>query len=170
MGNAALLLLQIIDVIQAITVLALSPLLVGIINRIKAILETRHGPPILQPYYDLYKLFSKETVVPVRRTVLYTLYPYVAISCYLLISMVVPIITPYPLAYAPVLDFLGGAFLFTFAGTMSIFAALDSGESTISTMGASRSAIFTAFSEPTLIMIFIAVAIISNTNNPYITQ
>jgi len=168
--NVALLYLDIIDFVQALTVLSLSPLLVGIINRIKAVLESRHGPPLLQPYFDLYKLFSKKVVVPSKRTLVYTVYPFIAISCYTLISMVVPIITPYPLGFAPTVDFLGGAFLFTLAGSMSIFAALDSGDSAISTMGASRSAIFTAFSEPILIMIFVAVALISGTNNPYITQ
>ena len=59
--------------------------------------------------------------------------------------------------------------MFGFAGMISIIAALDA-RTNYTIMGASRSASFTALAEPTLIMIFFAVAIISGTNNPYITN
>src|SRR5262245_59832182 len=43
-------------------VLALPALLFGLINRTKAFFGGRQGPPVLQPYYDLLRLFRKGTV------------------------------------------------------------------------------------------------------------
>lgn len=41
----------------------LGGLLQGVDRKITARLQGRQGPPLLQPFYDLYKLFSKEAVV-----------------------------------------------------------------------------------------------------------
>jgi formate hydrogenlyase subunit 4 len=41
----------------------IAPLLPGIINRVKALVAGRRGPPVLQLYYDLIKLWQKEVVL-----------------------------------------------------------------------------------------------------------
>lgn len=163
------LILQLINVIQVGTVLLLSPLIAGIINRLKAIIESRHGPSIFQSYYDLSKLFKKEVVVPERSSIIFILAPFVSFSAYLVIALVIPIVTPYPLPYGILLDLLGGALMFGFAGIIGIIAAIDA-KTNYTSLGASRSASFTALAEPTLIMVFFGVAIISGTNNPYVTN
>src|SRR5580704_5724498 len=43
--------------------LFLAPLLPGVINKVKAWIAGRRGPPILQLYYDLAKLWRKGVVV-----------------------------------------------------------------------------------------------------------
>jgi len=58
---------QAINVLQAATVLLLSPLLAGVSARFKAWTESRRGPSIFQPYFDLAKYLRKETVVPKAR-------------------------------------------------------------------------------------------------------
>ncbi|MFZ0514071.1 MAG: NADH-quinone oxidoreductase subunit H [Candidatus Nitrosopolaris sp.] len=160
---------QVINIIQVGTVILLSPLISGIINRLKAMIESKHGASIFQPYYDLSKLLNKEVVVPERSSLIFIVAPFITFAAYLVISLVVPIVTSYPLSYGILLDLLGGALMFGFAGTISIIAALDA-RTNYTIMGASRSSSFTALAEPTLIMIFFAVAIITGTNNPYITN
>ena len=160
---------QVINIIQVGTVILLSPLISGIINRLKAMIESKHGASIFQPYYDLSKLLKKEVVVPERSSLIFIVAPFITFAAYLVISLVVPIVTSYPLPYGILLDLLGGALMFGLAGTISIVAALDA-RTNYTIMGASRSSTFTALAEPTLIMIFFAVAIISGTNNPYITN
>jgi formate hydrogenlyase subunit 4 len=160
---------QLINIIQVGTVLLLSPLIAGIINRLKAAIESRHGPSIFQPYYDLSKLFRKEVVIPECSSIIFILSPFVAFSAYLVIALVIPIVTPYPLPYGILLDLLGGALMFGFAGIIGIVAAIDA-RTNYTSMGASRSASFTALAEPTLIMVFFGVATISGTNNPYVTN
>ncbi len=48
---------------QYLFVIFAAPLFAGIFNRLKAIIESRHGPSIFQPYYDIFKLIKKETLV-----------------------------------------------------------------------------------------------------------
>ena len=43
--------------------LLLAPLLPGIINKVKAWVAGRRGPPVLQLYYDLAKLWRKDVVM-----------------------------------------------------------------------------------------------------------
>ena len=156
--------LQVINVIQVGTVLLLSPLIAGIINRLKAMIESKHGPPLLQPYYDLAKLFRKEVVVPERSTAFFVIAPFLSFSAYIVITLVVPIVTPYPLPYGILLDLLGGALMFGLAGVVGIIAAIDA-HTNYTALGASRSASFSALVEPTLIMVFFGVALITGTNN-----
>ncbi|HUK79444.1 MAG TPA: NADH-quinone oxidoreductase subunit H [Nitrososphaerales archaeon] len=163
------LILQTINVVQAGTVLLLSPLIAGTINRLKAIIESKHGPPILQPYYDLAKLFRKEVVVPERSSAFFVIAPFLSFSAYVVIALVVPVVTPYPLPYGILLDLLGGALMFGLAGIVGIIAAIDA-HTNYTVLGASRSASFSALAEPTLIMVFFGVALITGTNNPYVTN
>lgn len=52
-----------VQVLQVLTILALAPLISGIIARVEAILQQRKGPRVLQPYYDIFKLLGKGTVI-----------------------------------------------------------------------------------------------------------
>ena len=160
---------QVVNVLQAASVLLLAPLIAGIAARAKAWTESRTGPSIFQPYRDLAKYLRKETLVPRRASRVFVVAPFVAFGAYLLISVVVPIITPYPIPFAPTVDFLGGGLLFGLAGIVTLLAAVDSG-SNYAALGASRTVSFAALAEPTLIMVFFAVALISGTNNPYVTN
>lgn len=159
---------QVVNVMQAATVLLLSPLIAGIGYRFKAWTESRTGPSIFQPYYDLAKYLRKETLLPQNSSRVFWVAPFVAFGAYLLISIVVPIITPYPIPFASTVDFLGGGLLFGLAGTVTVLAAIDSG-SNYAALGASRTVSFAAFAEPTLIIVFFAVAVITGTNSPYVT-
>lgn len=156
-------------VIQLVGVLILAPLVTGIINRVEAIFESRRGPSIFQPYYDLAKYLRKEILIPPDSTRIFYLAPFFVFGTYLLISLVIPVILPFPVYVSPTVDFLGGGLLFALTSILLILGALNSGNN-ISAMGASRSATFSAFAEPTLIMVFFAVALISGTNNPYVTN
>ena len=54
----------VIDLILRLTFwLLLAPLLPGIINKVKAWVAGRRGPPVLQLYYDLAKLWRKGVVM-----------------------------------------------------------------------------------------------------------
>jgi formate hydrogenlyase subunit 4 len=161
--------LQSINVIQVGTVLLLSPLIAGVINRLKAIIESKHGPPVLQPYFDLAKLFRKEVVVPERASTFFVVAPFLSFTAYIVIALVVPIVTPYPLPYGILLDLLGGALMFGLAGIVGIIAAIDA-HTNYTALGASRSASFSALAEPTLIMVFFGVALVTGTDNPYVTN
>ena len=157
-----------IAALQVAAVLLLSPLLAGAYARGRAWLESRRGPSIFQPYFDLAKYLRKETILPTGAGYPFVAAPFVAFGTYLTIALVLPILTPYPIPTAPVVDFLGGGLLFGLAGIVALLAAIDSG-SNYAVLGASRSASFSALLEPTLIVVFFAVAVITGTDSPYTT-
>ncbi|HOY57368.1 MAG TPA: NADH-quinone oxidoreductase subunit H, partial [Verrucomicrobiota bacterium] len=43
-------------------VLVLAPLGEGVLRKVTARLQSRQGPPLLQPYFDLLKLLGKEDI------------------------------------------------------------------------------------------------------------
>ena len=53
-----------IQVLQVLTIVVFAPFVSGGIAHLEARLQGRRGPRILQPYYDLAKLFRKETLIP----------------------------------------------------------------------------------------------------------
>ena len=51
-----------VSLISPICALVLAPLLLGLINRTKAFVAGRRGPPLLQPYFDIVKCLRRGAV------------------------------------------------------------------------------------------------------------
>ncbi len=158
-----------IGIVQVAAVLLLSPLMVGIMKRIEARFESRRGISVFQPYYDLAKFFRKETLIPKDAGSLFLTAPILSFTAYLILPWVVPIVFGVPSWFAPMVDLLGGAFLFGFAAFFSVIGTEKTG-SYYTGIGASRGVTFSAFAEPVLITVFFGVALITGTNNPFVTN
>ena len=156
------------SVVQVLGILFVSPLIMGIYENLKAKTEFRKGPSIFQPYYDLAKYFRKESIISRDSGFIHRNTPIMVLSIMVLLAFLIPVQPGYTV-FAPLADFLGGAMLFTLASVLTILGALDN-NSNFTAMSAGRSAIFSALAEPTLIVVFFAVAIETGTNNPYITN
>jgi formate hydrogenlyase subunit 4 len=154
-------------VIQVLGALLLSPLYAGILEKLKGRVSLRNSQSILQPYYDILKFLKKETVVPFTSSAIFIYAPYLTLSVYILISFVVPVVYPRPVFLTPTVDFLGGALLFSLAGFIKIISSMDS-KSNYVALGVSRINSFSYLSEATLITVFLAVALSTGTNNPYV--
>ena len=76
--------------IQMLVVLAMAPLLTGLVRKIKARLLRRAGPPITQPYLDLLKLIRKEVVLADNASWLFRVVPYVVFSATWVATALVP--------------------------------------------------------------------------------
>jgi len=48
-----------VQALQVLVVLVFAPLISGAISQVEARFQGRRGPRVLQPYYDLAKLFQK---------------------------------------------------------------------------------------------------------------
>ena len=155
--------------IQFLAVVLLCPFFIGVSNKLKSMVESRNGPSIIQPYYDIIKLLQKESIVPGNASNIFIYVPYFTFGVYSLISIVIPVILPQPIYFTATVDFLGGALLFGLAGFIKMLAAMDSGNN-FSAFGAARVASFGVFAEGTLIVVFFAVALITGTINPYVTN
>ena len=153
--------------LQTLLILAISPLYVGVIARGTAILQSKHGPSVLQPYRDLRKWLHKGVVRSEHAGLVFVAAPYVAMACYLTVSTIVPIITDEPLPLAFMGDLLGGALVLALAGFAMSLGAMDSA-SPLGALGASRTAWLGSLAEPALILVFFTVGVLSASDNPYL--
>ena len=95
-------LLQIIDIAL---ILALAPLLTGIVRKVKARLHGRRGASVVQPYRDLLRLLRKEAVVAHNASWLFRVVPYVVFTATWLAAALVPTFAS-DLVLGPTADFI----------------------------------------------------------------
>ncbi|MFO1126095.1 MAG: NADH-quinone oxidoreductase subunit H, partial [Methylocystis sp.] len=76
--------------VQMLLVLALSPLLIGLVRKLKARLLRRKGPPIIQPWRDLIRLLRKEVVLAENASWLYRSAPYLIFAMTWVAASLVP--------------------------------------------------------------------------------
>jgi formate hydrogenlyase subunit 4 len=130
--------------------LALPPLLLGVINKTKAAFAGRVGPPLLQPYFDLAKLLRKGSVFSRTTTWVFRAGPVVALATALGAGLLLPLG-----GHAPFVGFAGDlilfAYLFGLGRFFTIAAALDTGSS-FEGMGGAREATFACLAEPALFL------------------
>jgi len=135
--------------------LGLPPLLLGVINKTKALLAGRNGPPLLQTYLDVWKLLGKGAVYSRTTTWIFRAGPIVSLAAVLSAGLLLPLASnTSPLGFAG--DVVAFAYLFGLGRFFTMAAALDTGSS-FEGMGASREAAFSAFAEPAL---FLSLAIV----------
>jgi formate hydrogenlyase subunit 4/hydrogenase-4 membrane subunit HyfE len=154
------------QIFQVGTILVFGPLVTGVIARLEAIVQQRRGPRLLQPYYDIAKLFRKETVLPDDAGPVFRAAPYVSFAAYLTVPLLIPVLTTFPLELGYMGDILGGGFVLGLASFAVSLAAIDSG-SPYAQLGSSRLRSFGALAEPTVIFVVFTVALITATDLPY---
>ena len=144
------------SMLPPVLAVALAPLLPGAINRTKAFFAGRQGPPLLQAYFDLWKLFRKGATYSRTTTWIFRAGPIVNFACLLAVLALVPLgRVPAPLAFAG--DFILVAYLLGLGRFFTVVAALDTGSS-FEGMGASREVQFATFAEPALLVGLAALA------------
>jgi formate hydrogenlyase subunit 4 len=144
------------SLVQFVAAIVLAPLMPGIINRVKAWFAGRRGPPLLQAYYDLWKLVHKGAVYSKTTTWVFVAGPIVGLACTLTVLMIVPLGgVPGSLSFSG--DFVLAAYLLGLMRFFTIVAALDTGSS-FEGMGASREAFYSALAEPALLLGLAAMA------------
>jgi formate hydrogenlyase subunit 4 len=138
------------SVVHFTLLLALPPLLLGVINKTKAWFGGRRGPPLLQAYYDLARLFRKDMVLSRTTTWVFRAGPVVTFCAVLLAGSLLP----FGSFDAPV-GFTGDLVLFAYLLALGRFftaaAALDTG-SAFEGMGAAREVSFACLAEAALFM------------------
>jgi len=142
---------------QFFLLLALAPLITGVIRTLKARLQTRRGPSIFQPYRDLYKLFQKGMVIPETASWIFAATPWVVFFSTILAGLMIPMVA----ADAPLGLFGGALAVIYLLGLGRFFLALsglDTGSS-FGGLGSSREMTISALAEPAMMMAIFTVAI-----------
>jgi len=136
--------------------LVLAPGLNGLIKRMKAVLQGRKGPPLLQPYFDVLKLLRKDSVVSEHASAVFRWAPTLYAACFATAALLVPVFwSRAPLAgWGDAIALVG---LFALARFALALAGLDTG-SAFGGMGSSREVAVAALAEPALLLVLFAVA------------
>ncbi|MGI8459524.1 MAG: respiratory chain complex I subunit 1 family protein [Propionibacteriaceae bacterium] len=159
--------LGVIQLLQVLTVFLGAPGVSGVIARVEARMQGRRGPRILQPYYDLAKLFGKEAIAPQGAGPFFLFAPVLALACYLTVPLLIPVLTSYALPLGNMGDILGGGFILSFASFVVAVAAAETGDA-YAQLGSSRAKTFAAITEPVVLLVVFAVALLTATDLPYV--
>src|SRR5258708_9882519 len=88
--DMALIVYLLLQAVQMALVVAVAPAVVGVTRKVKARLLRRIGPPMLQPYRDLWKLMHKEAVFAHNASWIYRTAPYLIFAA----TWVAPALVP----------------------------------------------------------------------------
>lgn len=157
------------NLLQVLVVLVFAPLVAGVLNRLKEIVQSKRGPSIFQPYRDLRKLFHKDEVVSEESSWIFRVTPYVAFVTPIFVTLLIPVLTAYPLFFAFMADMVGGGFVLALGGFFKTLAAVDTANP-YGPMGASRTRMVGFLAEPVFIIVFFTVAFVTDSTIPYIVQ
>ncbi len=150
-------------VINTVVVIAISPLFVSLIKKVKAWTQGRQGPSVFQTYFTLIKLLKKEVIYSPNSSRIMRVTPLVMMAAILVAALFVPLVfVPEPIGG------IGNIILFLYLLALARFfmalAGLDAGSS-FGGMGSSREMSISAIIEPTTIIVFAALAFVFKTLN-----
>lgn len=145
------------NALRGVLLLAVAPGVAGLIKQIKARLQGRRGPAVIQPYRDLYKLLGKEPVVSRHSSWLTRSVPYIVMASALLAGVLVP-----PACRGLLAGHDGDLILVVGLYALGRFAAalagLDAG-SAFGGMGSSREMLVAALAEPVMMLTMFTLAV-----------
>lgn len=141
-----------IYIFQILLLVFFAPFLTGVIKKAKARLQNRRGPSLLQVYYDLYKLFSKNCVVSPTTSWIFHAAPYIYFSSTLAAAALLPLMKA-DFTFADIFMLI---YLLTVGRFFLTLAALDAG-SAFGGMGGSREMYVSVLVEPALLLSMLTV-------------
>jgi formate hydrogenlyase subunit 4 len=145
--------------VQMALVLLLAPFLTGLVRKVKAHLQRRRGPSLIQPYRDLRRLLGKEVVLADNASWLFRVAPYMIFAVTWVAAALVPTFHT-GLMFSWTGDLIAITALLGSARFMQALASMDIGTS-FGGIGASREVMIAALAEPAMLMIALSVAIIA---------
>ena len=146
-----------------------APLLLGLMRKVRAHLEGRVGPPVLQPLRDVRKLFRKERIRPDQASWIFPLAPVVLVATVAVAAAMTPLVTTRP-ALGGSSDLFALVYLLLIGSTVLGLAGLDAGTA-FGGMGASRALTIGALAEPALLVSILALSFAAHSSNlPAIVQ
>jgi formate hydrogenlyase subunit 4 len=122
-------------VANVVIVLLVAPFFQGVLRKITALIQSRQGPPLLQPYFDLLKLLGKEDIESGESPLMQRFSVYLSLATVLTVACLVPMGFAAPMNAAG--DVILLIYLLTLCGICTLLAGLAAG-STYSLLGISR--------------------------------
>ena len=134
-------------------------LLCGIDRKVVARMQKRVGPPVLQPFYDFFKLCGKETIVPATASrTTFMLAPLVGLSSLVVLQLFIPVFNFHALDKLPeVADIIVILYLLLIPAVAVMLGGAATG-SPYAGIGLSREMVTVLAVELPLVMVLLSVA------------
>jgi formate hydrogenlyase subunit 4 len=155
-------LLILVPIFQSLIIAALSPLVIGIIRKMKAYLQNRVGASVLQPYRDLLKLFSKNEIISRDASWVFRAVPFALFAITLVLGTGIPLLVP--LSFTWTGDFLIVIYLLGLSAFLIALAGMDVG-SAFGGFGSSRELSMNAITEGVLLFAVLPLVIAFRTTD-----
>jgi formate hydrogenlyase subunit 4 len=150
-----------VSIVQALGVAFVAPLIAGVIKTIKARLQNRRGPRILQVYFDLRKLLTKDSVVSPTVSWIFNVAPYVYFASSVAAAGMLPI---FFFSGEKTGDLFTLIYVLALGRFFLVLASLDGG-SAFGGMGGAREMFIAILVEPALLLSMLIVAFKAQTAN-----
>jgi len=147
--------------VQMMLVLLVAPGLIGLVRKVHARLLNKQGPPIIQPYRDLWRLLRKEALVARNASWLFRVAPYLVFAAVWVAAALVPTFAT-GLIFNRTADLLVIVALLATARFALALAGMDVGTS-FGGLGSSREMMISSLAEPAMLMIVFTIALIAGT-------
>lgn len=147
-----------LQILHMLLVLALAPAMTGIVRLTKARLSGRRGPPVLQPYRDLWRLLRKQAIVAESASWLFRAAPYIVFTAVWFAASLVPSLTT-DVPLGPTADLIALVALLGTARFFMALAGLDVGTS-FGGIGSSREMMIGSLAEPAMLMVTFTVSLL----------
>lgn len=158
MGEGNVVIASILAIVSILLALLLAPLLEGTVRKLRAIVHSRKGPPVIQPYLDILKLLGKEDL-RVTNNWLLSAAPIVFLAALLVAVAVAPLLPGYTGGFGG--DVLVFVYFISLSGAALVLIGLATG-SPYSVVGASREVMLLLAAEPVLVMCLFVAALNAN--------
>lgn len=149
--------------LSLILILIAGAFFTGIIIRVKSIASGRKGPGILQPLFDVVRLFKKGVVYSETTSFVFQIAPTIYFSSVVMAMLVVPFGQSKGILSFDG-DFIFFAYILALGKFFSIISAMDTGSS-FEGMGASREALYSMFAEPAFFILMGSLALLTGHTN-----
>lgn len=149
--------------VQGLVMIMTAPLVNGVIRKVKAFAQKRKGAPVLQMYFDLFKLFKKTSVVSDVSSWIFKITPYIFFATALVAALLVPVSTTVMPQELPG-DIIMLVSVLALGRFFMMIAALDTA-STFGGMGSSREAMISSLIEPSILVSLFTVGLISKSTS-----
>jgi formate hydrogenlyase subunit 4 len=149
--------------LQFIIIILCSPLIQGIIKKLKANMQGRVGPGVMQPYYDLIRLLRKDMVISTVASWIFKASPYIVMASTIAAAMIVPVITTVS-PFVEMGDVIALIYILALGRFFLALAGLDAGTA-FGGEGSSREMTVSILVEPMMMLSIFTSAISAGSTN-----
>lgn len=153
----------IIEILQVAILLGAAPAYAGWVRMLKCWSQGRTSPSVLQPYYDIAKLFSKDVVLAENASWIFRFTPYLVFGVAVLAGGIIPMLSV-DLPLAATADVIALVALFAIARFFTALAGMDIGTA-FGGMGSSREMTIASLAEPAMLMAVFTISLASKSTS-----